>query len=86
MIHKLGNITIHSEGGKAHRENGPAILSETVQEWTKHNIYHRVDGPARLFKIAPNGKKFVAEWWFEGVFQVSAELTEDVFNTHWRNE
>lgn len=86
LIYKLGNITIHSENGEIHRLDGPAVLTDITQEWHKNKLYHRQDGPARLFKTTPDGKKFVAEWWFHGEFQCSWELAEENFMRFWSNE
>jgi hypothetical protein len=73
-----------------HRHDGPAIKHPTHQEWFK-NVNgapkcHRADGPARMFKIAPDGQKLFCEWWLEGKFQTSATIDEETFNKYWEND
>jgi hypothetical protein len=41
------------------REDGPAIITDTYEEWWQNNLRHRIGGPA----IFGNGRE---EWWFEG--------------------
>ena len=85
---QFGDFTYHVDATFVmHREDGPAIKHPTHQEWFK-NVNgqprcHRSDGPARIFKVAPDGQKFVAEWWTEGTFILSAVLSEEVFMQYW---
>lgn len=76
----------HKETATIHREDGPAMLTPNSQEWVKHNKYHREDGPARMFKINSEGDHFHCEWWFNGVLQHRALLSEQAFNQYWAQE
>jgi hypothetical protein len=68
--------------GKAHREDGPAIIKENEQEWYFDGKPHRADGPARMFK-----KTRVCEWWnLESGYLTSAVIEQSVFDTYWRKE
>ena len=47
-----------------HREDGPAVSKNFVQEWWKDGKLHRQDGPA----ISINKPSYIrAEWWKNGV-------------------
>jgi hypothetical protein len=67
--------------GKAHREDGPAIMKAEEQEWFFDGIPHRADGPARLFK-----KTRICEWWNMGHFLTSAVIEQKVFDTYWKDK
>lgn len=44
-----------------HREDGPAFITDTFEEWYHHGKIHREDGPARVWK---SGAK---SWYHHGV-------------------
>ncbi len=46
--------------GKYHKEDGPSIIGEKMDQWWVNDVLHREDGPA----ISSPG---VEEWWFKGV-------------------
>lgn len=47
-----------------HREDGPAITKNCVEEWWKDGKLHRKEGPA-VFINKPNYIR--AEWWQDGL-------------------
>lgn len=86
-----GTQTIHTKGGKVHREDGPAMTTgDWAQEWYVEGKPHRTDGPAKLYKTHPKptkpGLKNIAEWHMNGVYQMNAELDDETFNKHWHKE
>lgn len=54
-------VTTHFYMGKVHREDGPAVHSDTHQIWMKAGKVHREDGPA--FVDIKNNK---AAWYLQG--------------------
>jgi hypothetical protein len=84
-IVKLYQHTITHQNGGLHAEKHPAMMHTDYQEWSLNGVYHREDGPARLFRVAPDGKKYVLEWWQNGKFILSDILPLDVFEKYWFN-
>lgn len=41
-------LTLYTEDGMAHRENGPAFTHGGVECWLQNNEFHRVGGPAHI--------------------------------------
>ena len=47
-----------------HREDGPARLYKNGdEEWLQNNLFHRIDGLARIFHWNNN---IIQEWWING--------------------
>jgi len=84
---KLDDHIISHVGGKLHSENGivPAIAHPNYQEWHDMGLCSRTNGPARMFKVAPDGQKNLCEWWMSGKFITSATITQEAFNIYWYN-
>jgi hypothetical protein len=60
-INYFADCTIWTEGGRKHREDGPAVIwASGGDEWWFNGKRHRSDGPAVL---QPDGRK---EWWIFG--------------------
>jgi len=83
QVYDDGNgVQIHTFKGVLHREDGPAVIFPTHQEWYCHGKLHRTDGPARMFHVAPDGQEKVAEWWMEGKYHGGACLDHETFHKH----
>lgn len=83
QVYKDDNgIEIHTVNGVLHREDGPAVISPTHQEWYLNGVLHRTDGPARMFHCAPSGHEKLCEWWFEGKYQANGCVDHDTFHQH----
>lgn len=80
---------VYTQNGKLHRLDGPAVISPNHKEYHQFGHLHRDDGPARLFVVAPDGQKHVAEWWKHNHETKHSEmidggsLVEHVFMEHW---
>ncbi len=60
-VEKTSSLTRYTRDGKAHREDGPALIySDGYNEWYFDGQLHREDGPAVEYA---NGTK---EWWLNG--------------------
>jgi len=55
------DLTIHFLDSKKHRTDGPAVVSEEIEEWYVKGRLHRIDGPAKTFNFT-NGTSYLKIW------------------------
>jgi len=78
MIHHVGfdhivkydGLECHIVNGKRHRLGAPAVITPQLQEWLVEGLYHRDDGPARVWPLL-----LKCEWWLDGKHVMSADFT-----------
>jgi hypothetical protein len=85
VIAKIHQHTITHQNGKLHSSSHPALMHPDYQEWSLNGVYHRGNGPARLFRIAPDGQKLIAEWWMNGKFIHADVVSPELFETYWHH-
>ena len=71
MNYTIDGTTYYIERGHLHRDDGPAVINADYQEWYQHGQLDRRDGPARLFR-----KTHIVEFWFNGNFMMTGEITD----------
>jgi hypothetical protein len=68
---------------RRHRIGAPAVITDSVQEWYKDGVFHRDNGPARVYL-----KTKKIEFWIEGRYITTMEDCDpELFETYiWREE
>jgi hypothetical protein len=72
----IDNKKIHYKNGLIHRDNKPAIDNSKMinnillEAWLQNGSYHRIDGPALIFK---DGSK----WWYYNDKRVRCNSQEE---------
>ncbi|MFW5794348.1 MAG: hypothetical protein ACOCV1_02585 [Bacillota bacterium] len=59
------NIVFYLKKGTLHRTHGPAFISANGISWYENGFWHRLDGPARIYRYYSAGKKY-KDWCFRG--------------------